>query len=636
MKKHICLFLILLVTCNLIAQNPFVKKMENSSDLDFKELINGNKFYFGTSNVSIYGGTNIYRDNKPYSYFELNVFGTPRTNSEYSKYISIYENSDYIWHVSGDNRFLGGAIGGFTFKIYGLGNLNIYAEDYQFKKIQFKNFTFYYDENYIYLRGYADDKYIEFVSLVTDYKGINKPSSTTKYFLTYDFDYVSYIKEYVQTKINKWQHKGEFEKMADYTLRVTEKEINKETQKYQQEALAELKKYFWTFVGEKSTFKLNAYDSENETFIIDTELFGDLAIKVSIAKAPIFKDNFNKIKFKNPEFILSDNKLLLTDLDFEIDSNTCWGYNLNEKLKYTNTKIDYNFDKIDINVAQSSINKAVTTIENKTISVGKSSVDVNIPENTKVPNRYALIIGNEDYQSMQRTLNSEQNVAFAVNDATVFRDYAIKTLGVEQENITFLTNATAGQMSQQIDKVCKMLSKLGDKAELIVYYAGHGYPDEITKVPYLIPVDISASNLDMAIKLNEFYKNLSATNAKRIVVFLDACFTGGGRTSGLLASRGIKVIPKEDALNGNIVVVSASSGVQSALPYQNEKHGMFSYYLLKKLQESKGNTSIGNLFSYIKDNVSLQSLKINNKEQDPTINFSSAVEKDYESWNFKN
>jgi hypothetical protein len=129
---------------------------------------------------------------------------------------------------------------------------------------------------------------------------------------------------------------------------------------------------------------------------------------------------------------------------------------------------------------------------------------------------------------------------------------------------------------------------------------------------------------------------LSATNAKRIVVFLDACFTGGGRTSGLLASRGIKVIPKEDALNGNIVVVSASSGVQSALPYQNEKHGMFSYYLLKKLQESKGNTSIVNLFSYIKDNVSLQSLKINNKEQDPTINFSSAVEKDYESWNFKN
>jgi uncharacterized caspase-like protein len=237
---------------------------------------------------------------------------------------------------------------------------------------------------------------------------------------------------------------------------------------------------------------------------------------------------------------------------------------------------------------------------------------------------------------MQRTLNSEQNVPFAVNDASVFRDYAIKTLGVEQENITFLTNATAGQMAQQIDKVCKMLVKLGNKAELIVYYAGHGYPDENSKIPYLVPVDVSASNLEMGIKLNDLYKNLSATNAKRVVVFLDACFTGGGRSYGLLASRGIKVIPKEDALNGNIVVVSASSGLQSALPYQNEKHGMFSYYLFKKLQESKGNIALGDLFIFLKESVSLQSLKINNKEQDPTINVSPAVEQEYSKWNFKN
>jgi hypothetical protein len=124
-----------------------------------------------------------------------------------------------------------------------------------------------------------------------------------------------------------------------------------------------------------------------------------------------------------------------------------------------------------------------------------------------VLNRYALIIGNEDYQSMQRTLNSEQNVAFAVNDATVFRDYAVKTLGVEQENITFLTNATAGQMSQQIDKVCKMLSKLGNKAELIVYYAGHGYPDENTKVPYLIPVVGREFHLKGA-KLSTYFSGL--------------------------------------------------------------------------------------------------------------------------------
>ena len=47
----------------------------------------------------------------------------------------------------------------------------------------------------------------------------------------------------------------------------------------------------------------------------------------------------------------------------------------------------------------------------------------------------------------------------------------------------FLTNATAGQMSQEIERVSKIVSKIGEDAELIVYYAGHGYPDEIKKVP---------------------------------------------------------------------------------------------------------------------------------------------------------
>lgn len=612
MKKTIPILLVLFVSCNLFSQNPFVKKIEKGSNIKLSDYMKDyeNCFYFNTNIKEIINSNDclFIKDN-------------------YFKYILDYR----YFPTKGEFSTIGDSV--FVFKNY-----------------QFKNFTFYYDNEYIYLRGFDNNNFFEFYKSLQNYKGSNKPYPITQSSIFNNFDYISYIKEYVQTKINKWQQKEEFEKMADYNIRVTKIAFNNAILKFQQECLDQLSYYYWNLIGYKASFELKPYDSENETFIITSDLFGDLAIKVPITKAQIFKDNFYSLKFSqdrsywkkenyiknnNYSFILSDNKLILSHLVFNLGENS-WTYDLNNKLKYTNTKIDYNFDKIDIKVPQTSINKSVTEIESKNISVGKSSVDVNIPENTKVLNRYALIIGNEDYQSMQRTLNSEQNVAFAVNDATVFRDYAVKTLGVEQENITFLTNATAGQMSQQIDKVCKMLSKLGNKAELIVYYAGHGYPDENTKVPYLIPVDVSASNLDMGIKLSDLYKNFAATNAKRIVVFLDACFTGGGRSSGILASRGIKVIPKEDALNGNIVVVSASSGLQSALPYQNEKHGMFSYYLLKKMQDSKGNSTLGDLFSFIKENVSLQSLKINNKEQDPTINFSAIIEKEYENWNFKN
>ena len=274
--------------------------------------------------------------------------------------------------------------------------------------------------------------------------------------------------------------------------------------------------------------------------------------------------------------------------------------------------------------------------ENKELTIKglNSLVDKNIPTNKKVKNRFALVIGNEDYSTFQASLQSEQNVDYAVNDATIFKKYCLNTLGVKEENMFDLINATAGEMNHKINLITKLVKKTGRKSELIVYYAGHGYPDELTKVPYLIPVDVSSSNLSSAIKLDDFYQKLANTNASKITIFLDACFTGGGRNSGLVASRGVTVKPKEGSISGNIVVFSASSAEQSSLPYHDEGHGMFTYFLMKKFQESKGNVTLGELSEYLNENVSIKSLRVNQKEQDPKVNTSSKVVNDWRNWKF--
>ena len=151
------------------------------------------------------------------------------------------------------------------------------------------------------------------------------------------------------------------------------------------------------------------------------------------------------------------------------------------------------------------------------------------------------------------------------------------------------------------------------------YYAGHGLPDESTHTPYLIPVDVNGSNLFSAIKLSDLYKKFGETGGKRITIFLDACFSGGGRESGLLTARSVKIKPSDEIIGGNMVVYSATKGEQSALPYNSEKHGLFTFYLLKKLQETSGNLSYGELADYLSKTVSINSLKINQKEQDPEV-----------------
>ena len=303
--------------------------------------------------------------------------------------------------------------------------------------------------------------------------------------------------------------------------------------------------------------------------------------------------------------------------------------------KYAQNK-DISLDLNQTLVANRSIEVAAQTAPQANIADVqlRAEVDRIIPETSKKnSHRFAIIIGNEDYHSYQNGLRSEQDVPFASGDASVFSQYCEKTLGVEKNNIVLLTNATAAKINQEVDFITRLAAR-DPQAEIIFYYAGHGFPDENSKVPYLIPVDVNASNLNSAIPLYDLYSKLCATGAQRVTVFLDACFSGGGRDAGLVASRGIKVTPKKDVLSGNIVVFSATSSDQTALPYSEKKHGMFTYFLLKKLQDSKGECSYSELYNYLNKNVGDNSLRINRKDQTPEVNTSVQVQDSWSDWKF--
>ncbi len=253
------------------------------------------------------------------------------------------------------------------------------------------------------------------------------------------------------------------------------------------------------------------------------------------------------------------------------------------------------------------------------------------------PYRFALIIGNEDYSSYQTGLNAESNVDFAKKDAQEFKQLCIKSLNVQEENIIYLEDARFTEMMKSLKKINGILNVTQGKAEVFVFYAGHGFPDENTKEPYLVPVDGSGTDLDITgIKLTYFYEMLTTYPAQRITVFLDACFSGGARNQGLVAARGVKVIPKAtpDAVKKNLVVFTASSGNQTSLPYKEKQHGLFTYFLINKLSETKGNITYAELSNYLKEQISIKSVLINSKQQDPQTNVSPEVEAVWQLWKF--
>jgi uncharacterized caspase-like protein len=232
--------------------------------------------------------------------------------------------------------------------------------------------------------------------------------------------------------------------------------------------------------------------------------------------------------------------------------------------------------------------------------------------------KYALIIGNEDYSRYQPGLQSEVNVDFAVNDARVFAEYCEKTLGVPKENITLLTDATRGQMSQALSRHERLLEVEKGQGEMIFYYSGHGLPEEGTNTPYLIPVDVSGSQPSAGIALMDVYGQLSKHPAQKVTVVLDACFSGGARSEELVAMKGVRVSANVSNVPANLVVLASSSGNEASAVYREKLHGYFTYFLLKELKETKGQAAIRDMMTRIEQNVAREAARIG-KIQNPNL-----------------
>ncbi len=75
--------------------------------------------------------------------------------------------------------------------------------------------------------------------------------------------------------------------------------------------------------------------------------------------------------------------------------------------------------------------------------------------------------------------------------------------------------------------------------------------------------------------------------------------------------------------------LSAASDKETALPYAEKNHGMFTYFLLKKLQETKGNATLKEISDYVIDKVKVQSNLVNKKPQTPSVTTSGTMTRNY-------
>ena len=72
-----------------------------------------------------------------------------------------------------------------------------------------------------------------------------------------------------------------------------------------------------------------------------------------------------------------------------------------------------------------------------------------------------------------------------------------------------------------------------------------------------------------------------------------------------------------DRPSGNTLVFSAAQGDETAYSYPEKGHGLFTYYLLKKIHDTEGDVTLGELSDYVSTQVKRQSVIVNRKSQTP-------------------
>lgn len=122
--------------------------------------------------------------------------------------------------------------------------------------------------------------------------------------------------------------------------------------------------------------------------------------------------------------------------------------------------------------------------------IKRPRIDTEIPETAmRQPHTTAVVIGNEDYRNADIP-----SVDYAVRDAKVTKTYLTRTLGLREENVIYVENATAAALTRIFGTADDPQGQLYNwvqpgKSDVFVYYSGHGAPSPESEQAYLVPSD---------------------------------------------------------------------------------------------------------------------------------------------------
>lgn len=232
-------------------------------------------------------------------------------------------------------------------------------------------------------------------------------------------------------------------------------------------------------------------------------------------------------------------------------------------------------------------------------------------------NRWAVIIGIEEYQDPRLNLEYTQDDAEAIYQI-------LRTIGdIPEQNILFLLNEQATRDSISEAFRDWLPNRVEPDDFVVIYYTGHGVqgpdlePEDEgdSKDEYLVPYDIDISSVDTlgtsGVRDDLLSEWLGKLLSDTVVIF-DATYSGVGNMQ-----------EEFPGLSEHISILASCQPYQQACEYPELKHGIFTYYLTKGLQgeadqNSDGQILVSEAFAYTEQHMA-NDARISGLKQQPVI-----------------
>lgn len=204
---------------------------------------------------------------------------------------------------------------------------------------------------------------------------------------------------------------------------------------------------------------------------------------------------------------------------------------------------------------------------------GKAPADAPSP---KPGRRLALLVGNNRYQPPIPILETP------IADVTRIGQTLARRFGYE---VDLLKDADKASIIAALNRLAR---EAKPEDAVLIFYAGHGYEMDDTKMGYWIPSDASVKTAKGWISNDDIARLLAAIPARQIILVSDSCFSGTlAREKKFSAPRRIEA---DQILHRRSVLVLTSGDEEPVSDEGKDGHSIFAWNLVRALEAAGGIT----------------------------------------------